>query len=182
MLAAADPAAMASPPEHRPLPVIPGAAGLSLSVVTPGSVPPEETDALVARLGALGIGDTRVTPVRFKVSETHIRYYHREDAAAAEVLASFLGTEARDHTTFRPRPPDGTVEVFVAGERGAAQPARAATASSRATAPARATTPARTTAEPPRQARPAPQAQPQDDGTSAIRERIINRMRRGEHL
>jgi hypothetical protein len=181
MLAAADPAAMASPPVHRPLPPVPGAEGLSLRVIAPGTVPPDETEALVARLGALGIGDTRVTPVGFKVSETHVRYYHREDAAAAEALAGVLGTEARDHTAFRPRPPDGTVEVFVAGER-AAQTARTAAATNRAAAPARASTPSRAAAQPPRQTRPAPQAQPQDDGTAAIRERIINRMRRGEHL
>jgi hypothetical protein len=178
MLAAADPAAMASPPVHRPLPPIPGAEGLALRVIAPGTVPPDETEALVARLGELGIGDARVTPVRFKVSETHVRYYHREDAAAAEALASVLGTEARDHTAFRPRPPDGTVEVFVAGERGARTPAT----TNRAAAPARTSTPSRAAAQPPRQASPAPQAQPQDDGTAAIRERIINRMRRGEHL
>ena len=81
-------------------------------------------------MGDLGIGDARITPVRFKVSETHVRYYHPEDAAAAEALAGILGTEARDHTAFRPRPPDGTVEVFLAGERSASA-ARTAAAPAR---------------------------------------------------
>jgi hypothetical protein len=179
-MAAIDPEAMETPPPHRPLPTIPGAAALSLSVVTPQTVPPGEAEALVARMGDLGIGDARITPVRFKVSETHVRYYHREDAAAATALADILGTEARDHTAFRPRPPDGTVEVFLAGERGASAPRAAATP--RAAAPTRAEAPNRATSQPPREPRPQPQAQPQDDGTAAIRERILNRMRRGDHL
>ena len=95
-------------------------------------------------------------------------------------LADILGTEARDHTAFRPRPPDGTVEVFLAGERGASAPRAAATP--RAAAPTRAEAPNRATSQPPREPRPQPQAQPQDDGTAAIRERILNRMRRGDHL
>jgi hypothetical protein len=177
---AAGPEAMETPPPQRPLPQIPGAAALSLSVVTPQTVPPGEAEALVARMGDLGIGDARITPVSFKVSETHVRYYHPEDAAAAEALAGILGTEARDHTAFRPRPPDGTVEVFLAGERSASATRTAATP--RAAAPARAAAPIRAAPQPQREARPQPQAQPQDDGTAAIRERILNRMRRGDHL
>jgi hypothetical protein len=175
LMAAADPAVMATPPAHRPVPSIPGAEALSLRLVTPRTVPEAEANALLANLTAMGIEHTRVTPVGFKVSETHVRYYHREDAAAAAALAEALGTEARDHTAFRPRPPDGTLEVFLAGQRAAA-PARAVAANHRAAAPTRAVTNTRAAAQPPRQARPA------DDGTVAIRERILNRMRRGEHL
>jgi hypothetical protein len=147
-----------------PEPEIPGAAEKFVRLAVPQSVADAEAEEIAGLLKELGIGDSRVTRVGYKVSESHVRYYHRDDAPAAAALAAILGTEARDHTAFRPRPPDGTMEVFLAGER-IAPPPRVASAPRRA-APAQAAR---------------PQAQPPDP-TAAMRDRIVNRLRRGEHL
>jgi hypothetical protein len=127
----------------------------------PETVPDAEAEELMTLVRAVGIGDGRVSRVGFKVSSTHLRFYHREDAGAAAALAAIVGTEARDFTSFRPRPPDGTLELFVAGESTSPPPRPA---------PARRAAPA----EP-------PAAQPADDLTR-MRDRLADRMRRGEHL
>jgi hypothetical protein len=133
-------------------------------LAVPQSVADAEAEEIAGLLKELGIGDSRVTRVGFKVTESHVRYYHRADAAGRRGAGRILGTEARDHTSFRPRPPDGTMEVFLAGERTTPPPRVAST-------PRRAT--------PTQTARP--QSQPRDE-TAAMRDRIVNRLRRGEHL
>jgi hypothetical protein len=163
------PAASLLPPApmaEAPAPDIPGAAAKFVRLAVPQSVGDAEAEEIAGLLKDLGIGDSRVTRVGYKVSESHVRYYHRDDAPAAAALAAILGTSARDHTAFRPRPPDGTMEVFLAGEPTTPAP-RVASAPKRA-APAQAT-------------RSRPQAQPRDE-TAAMRDRIVNRLRRGEHL
>jgi hypothetical protein len=145
-------------------PEIPGATAMFVRLAVPQSVTDAEAEEIAGLLKKLGIGDSRVTRVGYKVSESHVRFYHRDDAPAAAALAGILGTEARDHTSFRPRPPDGMMEVFLAGERTTAPP-RVASAPRRAS---------------PSQAARS-QAQPRDE-TAAMRDRIVNRLRRGEHL
>jgi hypothetical protein len=136
-------------------PGLPGAEALFVRLAVPQTVPEAEAEEIASLLREIGVGDSRVTRVGFKVSETHVRFYRPADAPAAAALAEMLGTEARDHSTFRPRPPDGTLEVFLAGER-TAPPPRVSTS--------------RTT-----------RRQPPDELTR-MRDRIVNRLRRGEHL
>jgi hypothetical protein len=50
------------------------------------------------------------------IRQTQVRYYHPEDAAAADLVAAAVGGPARDFTDFRPQPPAGTVEVWLEGE------------------------------------------------------------------
>jgi hypothetical protein len=155
------PAAVTAPPDLPP-PLsgaddiaIPNGAALLVRIAAPDSVPDAEAEELAALIEDVGIGEGRVGRVGFRVSETHLRFYHREDAAAAAALGEVIGTEVRDFTSFRPSPPEGTLEIFLAGE-GASPPPRAAA---------------------PTRARP----QPPDEMTR-MRDRIVNRLRRGEHL
>jgi hypothetical protein len=149
------PPAPPAPPAAVAEPGIPGAASLFVRLAVPQTVPDAEAEEVVGLLREIGVGDSRVTRVGFKVNETHVRFYSPEDAAAAAALAEMIGTEARDHTSFRPRPPGGTLEIFLAGER---------------------------TAPPPRAAASNRVRQQPPDELSRMRDRIVNRLRRGEHL
>lgn len=151
-----------APPAPPPPPLsviggesIPNGDTLFVRIAVPETVPEEEASELAGLLQEVGIGDGRINRVGFKVSETHIRFYHAEDAESASALGEIIGTEARDFTSFRPSPPDGTLEIFLAGDRTSPPPRVAA----------------------PKRARP----QPPDEMTR-MRDRIVNRLRRGEHL
>jgi hypothetical protein len=72
-----------------------------------------------------------------------VRYYHPEDAAAADLVAGAVGGVARDFTDFRPQPAEGTVEVWLQGAPAAApEPVRAPVAVRATPAPAPAAAPA----------------------------------------
>ena len=53
--------------------------------------------------------------VRLSISRSNVRYFHPEDATAAGRLAEEIGAAARDFTSYRPSPPGGTIEVWLAG-------------------------------------------------------------------
>lgn len=80
----------------------------------PGAAAAEIADVTAALAGA-GFPDRRPQPVGFTVSRTHLRYYHAADAEAAREIAARIGAEARDFTHFRPSPPTGKIEVWIAG-------------------------------------------------------------------
>jgi hypothetical protein len=136
-----------------------GFDGIFVRVAVPGTVPDPDVEALVGVLQDVGLGDGRFTRVNFTVTETHVRYYLPEDAEAAATLGEIIGAEVRDHTSFRPRPPDGTLEIYIAGESSAAPP--------RASAPQRSAAPQRAQA-------PAP-----EDEMTRMRNNILNRLRSG---
>lgn len=52
----------------------------------------------------------------YTISETHIRYYHDRDRAAAQDLATLLDAVARDFTSFSPSPEEGLLELWLSGE------------------------------------------------------------------
>ncbi|MEL6644753.1 MAG: hypothetical protein AAFQ79_12525 [Pseudomonadota bacterium] len=51
--------------------------------------------------------------VGFTISRDQVRYFHTDDVAAAGLLADALGAEIRDFTQFSPKPPLGTVEIYL---------------------------------------------------------------------
>lgn len=58
-----------------------------------------------------------ITPVNIKISERNVRFYHAGDRGEAERLADAYGARLRDFTSFRPTPADGTLEIWLVGER-----------------------------------------------------------------
>lgn len=94
----------------------PNLAALSIHVLTPASAPPDATDALVSTLKDAGYTVTEAAHVAVAVRQSHVRYYHVADAAAAQALAAKVGTKVRDFTTFDPLPPVGVIEVWIAGK------------------------------------------------------------------
>jgi hypothetical protein len=162
--------AQATPPSLFPAPPtdarVPGAGTLLVRVAVPGTAPDGDVDRVSAVLAAAGVGESRLDRVSHRVSESHLRYYHSRDAEAAAALARAMNLDLRDFTRFRPAPPDGMIEVFLAGESTAPAP--------RAAAPVRATS--RNAARPQRTAPPPP------DPATLLSNRIVERLRRGEHL
>lgn len=124
VVAGADPAF--SPPPAEP--VVADPAAFRVRVNAPASAPAAEVDAIGATLAGAGFPGLQAQRVGFTVSRTHLRYYNAEDAAAAQAIGARLGAEARDFTGYRPKPPVGTIEVWIAGAAsdGAARPRRTA--------------------------------------------------------
>ena len=107
------------------LPVAPSGARIFLHV--PSSVVPNEVQSTANHLRRVGFAVNEPVRVDFAVSQTHARYYHEQDAAAATAAAKSLGAAARDFTDYAPSPQVGTIEVWVAGrpaERAATEAAR----------------------------------------------------------
>jgi hypothetical protein len=148
-------AALAPPTPPPAVPAIPGAESLAVWLAVPQTVPEAEAEEVAGLLREIGVRESEVTRVGFRVSSSHVRFYRPADAAAAAALGELIGAETRDMTAFRPLPPDGTLEIFLAGES---------------------TAPAVRAAAPNRVRQRAP------DELTRMRDRIVNRLRRGEHL
>jgi hypothetical protein len=102
-----------------------GAQVSRVAVYAPERLDADRRDWAAARLSKTG-WQTVETTTPYTIRETHVRYYHPQDRAAAEQLAMLLETTARDFTSFRPSPDAGYLEVWLGG-RGAPQAAPVAT-------------------------------------------------------
>lgn len=60
-----------------------------------------------------GVQAPAPVPLAFAAPETEVRYYTPDDAAAARRIAKPLGATARDFTRYRPKPPEGTIDVYL---------------------------------------------------------------------
>ena len=81
----------------------------------------EEAAALLREAG-WPARDPATSP--FTISSTHVRYYHSGDREGAEQLAALLSAGARDFTSYSPRPPEGMIELWLAGRAPPRQPER----------------------------------------------------------
>ena len=121
-----------------------------VAVYAPQRLAADQRDWAVSRLSQTGWPTNEsVTP--FTIRESHVRYFHPQDRAAAEELATLLETASRDFTSFTPSPAPGYLEVWLGG-RGAPPQARPATTRTAAvtaqnTRTARASAPAQTAGE-----------------------------------
>jgi hypothetical protein len=119
-------------PDGAPLIGPPPPPGLTGSIATvrihaPVNLSRAEVDRTIAALRAQGHRIEGPYRVSFSISRSNARYFHGGDAEAARAVGSALGptasgttVETRDFTHFSPRPPAGTVELWLAG-RGAGQ-------------------------------------------------------------
>ncbi|SIO15300.1 hypothetical protein SAMN05444722_0628 [Rhodovulum sp. ES.010] len=71
--------------------------------------------AVVASLEKTGLSLKTPEGVPFRVSEDQVRVFWPEDRDAALMLADRIGARLRDFTEYRPRPPSGTIEVWLSG-------------------------------------------------------------------
>jgi hypothetical protein len=139
--------AVAAPePEPEPAPESappPRAETVLVSILAPRDTAPGRIAEAAGTVDGLGYASRAPAEVGVTIRQTQVRYYHPEDAAAAELVASAVGGLARDFTDFRPQPPEGTVEVWLQGAPAAApEPVRAPVAVRATPAPAPAAAPA----------------------------------------
>jgi hypothetical protein len=145
----------------------------NLATFAPSNVP--ETSLLRNAELLRETGFPVATPERvdFKVSKTHVRYYHRADETVARAVAARIGGPARDFTASGHSAPVGYVEVWLEGDRSTlssvSKPRSVAKSKPR---PVTATKPGRTPSEAERVAA----------RKSELEKRLVDSLRRGDHL
>ena len=70
-------------------------------------------DGIVSATEATGIPLAQTQRVGFTITTDQVRFFHDADIAAAGTLADALGAEIRDFTQFNPKPPLGTIEIYL---------------------------------------------------------------------
>ncbi|HQU68019.1 MAG TPA: hypothetical protein PLI43_07445 [Albidovulum sp.] len=91
----------------------------TLIVHAPATLTEAEIATAADAFEAAGFGAITPKTVAVNIRETNVRFYSPEDQAIAARLAGVLGARLRDFTDFSPKPPEGTVEVWLAGRGGA---------------------------------------------------------------
>ena len=102
--------------EAETIPTLPVPVARDIRVVlnAPRTVPDESLAAVIDALQQSGANpDPR--RVNLTISTSNVRYFHSEDAEAAAVIANGIGARLRDFTDFQPAPPEGLVEIWLAG-------------------------------------------------------------------
>jgi len=107
-------------PSPSPIPVSAGARFQfsNLVVHAPAGLADRDVDLIVTAFRDAGFAIGPPQKVGFNISKTNVRYFHPGDRDGAGALADIVGGVARDFTDFRPKPPAGTIEVWLAGRSG----------------------------------------------------------------
>ncbi|WP_170428258.1 hypothetical protein [Ruegeria arenilitoris] len=109
-----------------------GAGGAAFRLYAPNKLPQGAVDSVVASLTTTGHELSGAARVGYRVSQSNVRFYHRQDAAKAAALAKDAGALLRDFTGARTKTPSGVVELYLAGDGyGSAPVKRKAKRSSR---------------------------------------------------
>ena len=163
-------------------PAAPPSLGVTAVVHRTATTGDTDVAAALGALEAAGAAVGAPRSVDFTVTQSNVRYFYPEDAAAARTLADAIGAVPRDFTFYDGALPPGTVEVWLAGDAPEAVAAAPADPVPADPAPAVVQQPRRSTAA----SRPAP-AQPagptaRERELRDLKNRIILRLRRGDHL
>ncbi|MGR3341701.1 MAG: hypothetical protein ACU0DI_00450 [Paracoccaceae bacterium] len=132
-------------------------AGFDVSVHAPQSWADGKLSELMAALRATGYSIRSPVRVRLKISRDNVRYFHASDAEAARALAAVVGGQARDFTNYAPLPPVGRVEIWLAGTSALQNAARPRAPATRSTGS-------------------------QDPALLLLRNKLVESLRRGDHL
>lgn len=90
--------------------------GASFRLYAPNKIPNDAVDSVVAELTTTGHELSGTARVGYKVSQSNVRFYHRQDAAKAAALAKDAGALLRDFTGSKSKTPTGVIELYLAGE------------------------------------------------------------------
>ncbi len=148
-LAIQDPVA---PPEDTSV-ILALSGNYSIHLRAPSSLAEDKLNAFASALSDTGFSVNPPKRVGFTVSNNHVRYYHSSDAEAAEMLAAAVDGAARDFTDYRPSPPVGTIEVWLAGKSSSRSAPRSTSRSAT-----------------------------QDPAITNLQNRLLQSLRRGDHL
>ena len=121
-----DPLSLAVPTLEESATALTGEVRLNLrpSINLPRTTAPEIEGDVRTRIEQLGLPWSEPRLFSFNVNTTQVRFFHETDRADATLLAEAMGGVARDFTNFRPLPPEGRVELWMADrapERAAPQ-------------------------------------------------------------
>ena len=86
-----------------------------LRLFVPNKASDDLVEPIVASMIKSGFVPSKESRVAFRISESHVRFYHSIDRDRAEELAATFGGEARDFGSTRKKPDPGTLEVWLAG-------------------------------------------------------------------
>ncbi len=104
-------APLASPNDLR----LPGAEGFTVILNAPITLSDEDVATAANGIRETGMSLDQVDRINFRISATQVRFFRPVDAAPAAAVANRIGAQARDFTSYRPSPPAGTIEIFLAG-------------------------------------------------------------------
>ncbi len=161
-----------APPPPRPAPSPPPGPDFSafeVRVMVPDAASGKVEQAAVDSIRSAGFTVQRSKPVGYRVKETHVRYYHEGDRAAAEALAQAVGADVRDFVGTSDSVPAGGLELWLSGVRASAPAGVKPYAKAKVAAKAKSKAKARTG-----QARLSEAAQAQ-----MLRDRILQKLRAG---
>jgi len=125
----------------------------TISINAPASLPEDKLSAFKDALSETGYPVGKPNRVGFNIRKNNVRFFHPEDRETAQLLATAIDGKLRDFTSYSPAPLVGTIEIWLAG--GA--PSRPGNTIKR-----------RTTTE--------------DPALTALRSRLLQSLRRGDHL
>ena len=146
---------------NAPAPIAPTPLGKllpahSISVFAPANLSETVTGEVMSQLEDAGFDTGVLKSVGFRISSNNVRYYHSADAETALVLAELTNAKVRDFTSFSPSPARGTVELWLEGT--APKALRRLTRRSQAG------------------------SSNSDPALRALRDRLVQRLQRGDHL
>ncbi|MEO0654155.1 MAG: hypothetical protein AAFY77_04740 [Pseudomonadota bacterium] len=78
-----------------------------------GSMSGSRFDDYVAAAEATGLPLATTQRVGYTITRDQVRFFHDEDIAAAGTLADAVDAELRDFTAFSPKPPVGSIEIYL---------------------------------------------------------------------
>ena len=88
---------------------------LRVTILAPPRTDRKIADDLAENVTRDGHELVRVRDVDFNINERNVRYFHDEDRASAARMAARYDAELRDFTWFRPKPVEGTAELWLSG-------------------------------------------------------------------
>ena len=93
-----------------------GAEAYEAVLNAPSTLTEEEINIVAASVRETGMSLDGVNRVNFKISAKQVRFFYSDDAKLASAVAQHIGAQARDFTDYRPSPPVGSIEIYLAGK------------------------------------------------------------------
>jgi len=117
----------AQPLREMPLPAdigqsaAPFGPAATLHLLAPPHGPAADRQKITDAIAAAGFGVPEVSDLPINLRTPQIRYYHSADAATAERLGKALGFRVRDFSYVASPPPEGHIEIWLAGKSAKAR-------------------------------------------------------------
>ncbi len=89
---------------------------LKITILLPSSADQRVASEIAADLSSQGHERVDLREVDYSISSRNLRYFFQNDRAEAARLAGLYDAELRDFTWYRPKPADGTAELWLSGK------------------------------------------------------------------